>query len=93
MGIILSLRIFFLLKKDVETNEISSRFQLLGAAAETGLRRTDVINWYLAEIENEIENESALEAETFLVKCVIDRLVKNVSSFIKFHFFLKSHRD
>jgi len=48
-----------------------------GAAAESGLRRSDVVNWYLTEIESEIETETALETETFLVKCVIDRLVKN----------------
>jgi len=47
------------------------------STAETGLRRSDIINWYLGEIENEIETEAALETETFLVKCVIDRLVKN----------------
>merc|ERR1719193_620947 len=48
-----------------------------GAAAESGLRRSDVVNWYLTEIESEIETEAALETETFVVKCVIDRLVKN----------------
>jgi len=46
-------------------------------AAEQGLRRSDVVNWYLGEIESEIETEAALETETFVVKCVIDRLVKN----------------
>merc|ERR1712168_1287923 len=46
-------------------------------AADSGLRRSDVVNWYLNEIESEIETETALETETFLVKCVIDRLVKN----------------
>lgn len=48
-----------------------------GTAAESGLRTSDVVNWYLTEIESEIETEAALETETFVVKCVIDRLVKN----------------
>jgi len=42
-----------------------------------GLRRSDVVNWYLSEIEGEIDSEEALETENLVVKCVIDRLVKN----------------
>lgn len=46
--------------------------------AETGIRRSDVVNWYLKEREAEIESEAELEEHTFLIGKVIDRLVKNV---------------
>jgi len=46
-------------------------------ASDQGLRRSDVINWYLEEISGEVDTESGLESESVLVKCVIDRLVKN----------------
>jgi len=46
-------------------------------AESQGLRRSDVVNWYLNEIAGEITSEEALGTENFIVKSVIDRLVKN----------------
>lgn len=48
-----------------------------GAAAdeEGGVRRMDLINWYLKEIESEIETEEELIQRKTIVEKVIDRLV------------------
>ena len=45
---------------------------------ETAVRRTGVVNWYLKEIESEIETEVELEEKTFLINKVLDRLMNNV---------------
>lgn len=45
---------------------------------ETAVRRTGVVNWYLKEIESEIETEVELEEKTFLINKVLDRLINNV---------------
>jgi len=42
---------------------------------EVGIRRTDVINWYLKEREKEIESQAELEELTFLISKILDRLV------------------
>ena len=46
---------------------------------ESGIRRADVVNWYLKEKESEIDTTAELEEHTFLIGKIIDRLVKNVS--------------
>lgn len=45
--------------------------------SETGIRRSDVVNWYLKEKESEMESEADLEEHTFLIGKIIDRLIKN----------------
>ncbi|XP_057293363.1 zygotic DNA replication licensing factor mcm6-like [Hydractinia symbiolongicarpus] len=44
-------------------------------SSETGLRREDVCNWYLREIEKDIETEVELEEQTYLINKVIDHLI------------------
>ena len=44
-----------------------------------GLRISDVVNWYLKEIENEIDTEEELAQRKILVERVIDRLINYVS--------------
>ncbi|CAB3979404.1 zygotic DNA replication licensing factor mcm6-B-like [Paramuricea clavata] len=39
------------------------------------LRRSDVVNWYLKEVEGEIETEEELAQKKFLVDKVLDRLI------------------
>ncbi len=43
------------------------------------IRRMDIVNWYLKEIESEIATRSELEEKTFLVNKILDRLINNVS--------------
>ena len=43
------------------------------------------MNWYLKEIESEIETEAELEEKTFLINKVLDRLIHNVSN-VLFYF-------
>lgn len=42
---------------------------------ETGLRKSDVIGWYLTEIQDEIQSEEELNEKRSIVEKVIDRLV------------------
>jgi len=44
---------------------------------ETGLKRADIVDWYLRQQEGEIETEAELEQQTFLINKVIDQLIKN----------------
>jgi DNA replication licensing factor MCM6 len=46
------------------------------------LRRSDVVNWYLKQIESEIESEEELAQKKFLLDKVLDRLIDHVSSVI-----------
>jgi len=43
-----------------------------------GMKRKDVVNWYLEQIESEIPNEQALEQQRDLVQRVITNLVVRV---------------
>ena len=45
-----------------------------------GVRKSDVVNWYLKEMEEEIENEEQLLETKAKVEKVIDRLTQRVSS-------------
>lgn len=45
--------------------------------SETGIRRMDVVNWYLKENEKDIDSAAELEEHTFLIGKIIDRLVKS----------------
>ena len=47
-------------------------------ASEQGLKRSEIVNWYLHEIEQDIETEQELLDSKLLVEMVIDRLVKHV---------------
>ena len=46
---------------------------------EHGLHRSDLVNWYLGEVEEDIQSEQELIDTKLLVEMVIDRLVKHVS--------------
>ena len=46
---------------------------------EGGVRQDELINWYLKEIESEIETVQELTDKKLLVEKVIDRLVHHVS--------------
>ena len=43
-----------------------------------GLRRSDLVNWYLKEIESEIETEEELAQKKYLVDKVLNRLIDHV---------------
>lgn len=51
-------------------------FHFLG---EDGIRRSELVQWYLSEIEDEINSESELMQKKMLVDKVISRLVSRVS--------------
>lgn len=42
----------------------------------TGLPRSEVVQWYLEEVENEITSVEQLEQETLLIDKVLTKLVK-----------------
>lgn len=42
------------------------------------LRRSEVVNWYLKELESEIETEEELAHQKFIVDKVLDRLIHHV---------------
>lgn len=45
-----------------------------------GLRRSELVGWYLKEIESEIDTEAELIEKKTIVEKVIERLVHHVSS-------------
>ena len=47
---------------------------------DSGVRRSDLVNWYLKEIEADIESEAELVDKEVLVEKVVYRLVHHVSS-------------
>ena len=47
-------------------------------ADEDGLRRSDLVNWYLKEIEKDIESEKELAEKKLLIDKVLDRLIHHV---------------
>ena len=55
-----------------------NRLEEEGSDSE-GLKRSQVVNWYLSEIEDDIETEEELLEKKELVEKVIDRLVHHVS--------------
>eukprot|EP00794_Sanderia_malayensis_P003738 gene3738-4260_t len=57
------------------------------------IRRLDVVNWYLKEIESEIETEAELEEKTFLINKIIDRLIDNDGVLLALKEPLKSTED
>jgi len=48
------------------------------ADEDSGIRRSQLVNWYLEEIENEIETESDLVERKTVVEKVIYRLIHHV---------------
>ena len=46
-----------------------------------GLRRSNLISWYLGEVESEIESETELLEKKTVIEKVLDRLVHHVSIF------------
>ena len=49
---------------------------------ERGLRRSELVNWYLGIMEENIEDEQDLAETKLLVDMVIDRLIKHVSTWL-----------
>lgn len=47
---------------------------------EKGKHRSDLVNWYLSEVENDLEDEQELIDTKLLVDMVIDRLIRHVSN-------------
>jgi len=47
---------------------------------EGGMRRGELVNWYLKEVEVDIETIEELAEKKVLVEKVIDRLVQHVSA-------------
>ena len=45
---------------------------------ESGVRRSDIVNQYLKDIESEIETEEELAERKLLVDKVLDRLITHV---------------
>ena len=50
-----------------------------------GVRHSELVNWYLKEIESEIETEAELMEKKTLVEKVVTRLIHHVSTFTLTH--------
>jgi hypothetical protein len=57
--------------------------------SDAGLRKSDLIGWYLKEIEAEIESEEELLERKTIVEKVIDRLI-HVVRFLFFSLLLEN---
>lgn len=44
-----------------------------------GVRQSELVNWYLKEVEEEIESVEELSEKKLLVEKIIERLVQHVS--------------
>ena len=53
------------------------------ALGDGGVKRSELVNWYLLEHEEEIGSEEELLARKMLVEKVIDRLIEHVSLQLK----------
>lgn len=53
-----------------------------GESEDGGLLRSDIINWYLEKIEDQINDESELLEKKSFIEKVLDRLIHNVSSLL-----------
>ena len=49
---------------------------------EAGIRRSDIVNQYLKDIESQIDSEEELAEKKILVDKVLDRLTTHVSMFL-----------
>lgn len=54
-------------------------FFCISVDEESSLKKSELINWYLKEVENEIESEAELIARKNLIEKVLQRLVHYVS--------------
>ena len=52
---------------------------VLPTDADNGIRRSELVDWYLKEMESEIETEAELIEKKMLCEKVIYRLVHHVS--------------
>lgn len=52
---------------------------IVGHPGEQGIRRRDLVNWYLGEIVGDIDSEQELADNKLLTEMVIDRLIQHVS--------------
>jgi len=50
-----------------------------GDTEDGGLFRSDIINWYLEKIEDQINDESELLEKKSFIEKILDRLIYNVS--------------
>lgn len=58
--------------------QISSYFLVLTETDVGGLRRSDMVSWYLKEMESEIDSEAELLEKKTVIEKVLDRLVHHV---------------
>ena len=58
----------------------SSCFHVIVAEDSAGTRRSELVNWYLKEMEAEIETEAELNERKILAEKVIARLTNVVST-------------
>ncbi|EDO26869.1 predicted protein [Nematostella vectensis] len=64
--------------KVLEVKQVKGKPQERGTRLKvSGLRRSRVVNWYLGEIQSEIETEEELAEKKMLVDKVLDRLIHN----------------
>lgn len=72
--------VYFIRKKEDEIDalETNDNSEQIG-----GVHKSEVISWYLNEIESQIENEQQLNEQTVLIEKIINRLINYDSVIIK----------
>jgi DNA replication licensing factor MCM6 len=72
--------VYFIRKKEDEMDAaaVATDSEQIG-----GVRKNQVIEWYLSEIESQIENEQQLEEQTLLIEKILNRLINYDSVLIK----------
>ncbi len=58
------------------SNMLVYRLRRRDSTDEVGLRKSDLINWYLESIEEDMQSEEDLNANRRQVRAVIERLVR-----------------
>ena len=64
--------ILFLFRREEEKEE---GLDVIDPESSTGTRKSDLVGWYLGEIQEEIESEEELVEKKVMVEKIIDRLV------------------
>lgn len=70
-----------LLFKEIN-NLFSNLLFLFFFSKETGVRKSEVVNWYLEQVSHLIETEAELVEKKSLIEKVLDRLIYHVSKTI-----------
>ena len=70
--------VYYIRKKE---EEFDASVDLETSEQVGGVHKSELIAWYLEEVESQIENEQQLNEQTTLIEKIINRLINYVSCF------------